>query len=412
MPYIVGDKMHFLSEASKILSSSIDYNVTLAVVAKLLVTNIADFCIIDILEGHKLKRLAVKVSDPTKQKLALKMFDFIPNPKNKLAIYDTAKLGTPVIIPKATKRWLRTVSRIEEERKVIQELALNSHLFVPLKSRGEVIGVLTIASMDKNFSYSNEDAVFIEELATRIAIAVDKARLYSEAQNALQMRDEFLSIASHELKTPLTSILLNLQGVLKKISNINSKEPQIEEIRKMVELSKHQSDRMTRLINDLLNVSVASTGRLKIEKEKMDLSALVEDVLLQFKTKLESSHIKVIFKNKEKIVGRWDKIRLEQVISNLLSNAIKYGNNKPIVIELRKEEKSAVFIIKDNGIGIGKKDQEMIFQQFRRAVAPQTYSGLGVGLYISNQIVDAHKGSIFVSSIPGKGSTFTVILPL
>lgn len=412
MPYVVKDKILFLSEASKILSSSLDYNVTLAIISKLIVTSIADFCLIDIFDGYRMKRLAVNVSDPKKHELALKMFDFLPNPKNKQAIYDTARLGAPTIIEKVTKKWLREVSRIPEEREVITQLGLNSHMFVPLKSRGEVIGVITIASMEKDFSYSQEDAIFIEELAIRAGTVVDKARLYMEAQEALRTRDEFLSIASHELKTPLTSILLNLQGMLNKIYKTKSQAPEINEIIKLIELSKRQSHRMSRLINDLLNVSVASTGRLKIEKERMDLVGLVGDVITHFKQQLRSSNIRIVVVGGERpIVGKWDIIRLEQVIANLISNAIKYGDKKPITIEMEKRNGKAYLKVRDRGIGIREGDENFIFERFKRAVSAKDYSGLGVGLYISRQIVEAHRGRLYVESHEGKGATFIMELP-
>lgn len=412
MPYLVKDKILFLSEASKILSSSIDYNVTLAVIAKLIVTSVADFCIIDIFDGRKLKRLAVRASSPQKQRLANKMYKFLPDPKNKEAIYFTAKKGEATIVPKITKGWLKRVSQIEEERETIVSLGLNSHLFVPLKSRGEIIGVLTLASMDPDFVYSHEDAVLLDEIAVRAGIAVDKARLYQEAKDALQTRDEFLSIASHELKTPLTSILLSIQSVMNKISTIKIDDPEIKEIINVLEVGKKQSQRMSRLINDLLNVSVASTGRLTIEREKINISALIEDVIYNLKMSSKNHKIKIIFDRKNDVIGRWDKIRIEQVMHNLLSNAIKYGKGKPIHVTLSKDKNHAVIKVKDSGLGISKKDQELIFERFRRSTNVKNVAGLGVGLYISNQIILAHKGSLSVVSDYGKGSEFTVRLPL
>lgn len=266
--------------------------------------------------------------------------------------------------------------------------------------------------MDPKFSYSETDLPFIEELANRAATAVDKARLYLEAQKALRTRDEFLSVASHELKTPLTSILLNIQAVIKKIQKTEIESPEIREIVKMLELSSRQSHRMARLINDLLNVSVASTGRLQIEKEETELIGLVKEVILSFKARLKDSNIQVVVDMDEKIVGMWDKVRIEQVIANLLSNAIKYGKGKPILITVKKLGKNAHIRIKDNGIGIKKVDQEMIFEQFKRAVNSKEYSGLGVGLYICLQIVEAHKGKLSVESKAGDGASFIVDLPL
>lgn len=412
MPYVITDKILFLSEASKVLSSSLDYNVTLAIVANLLVNNISDFCMIDVFVGNTMERLVVKVHDPKKRDIAHRMFNFPLSNHNKKSVHAVAQTGMPVIVGTVTKKWLNSVSRIPEERKTIELLGLRSIMFVPLKSRGNVLGVMTIASSKEGFSYSYEDAILMEELSDRIGMSIDKALLYQEAQEALRTRDEFLSIASHELKTPLTSMLLNLQLILKRIYDTKTQTEEINEITKMVEVSVQQSRRMARLINDLLNVSVVSTGRLKIEKEKINLSDFIEEIIQSFSARLSKSNIKVIYNKPQAITGSLDKIRIEQVISNLLSNAIKYGNRKPISVELVKDGKKAVLKIKDHGIGVTKEDLPHIFGRFKRAVDPRDYTGLGVGLYISQQIIDAHKGRLSVESRKGKGSVFIIELPL
>lgn len=412
MPYIVKDKIRFLSEASKVLSSSLDYNVTLSIVAKLVVESIADFCIIDVMEEGTLHRVVVRVSDPKKKPLADKMFHFLPDPRNKQAIYDSAKTGNSIVINKVTKTWLKTVSRFKEERDIVEKLNLQALVFAPLKSRGQVIGVLTIGSSTKGFTYTQDDVLYVEEIASRAGIAVDKALLYSKAQEALRMRDEFLSIASHELKTPLTSILLNLQFMQYKIQNATKKEVDIQELSRMLEVNKEQVQRMSRLINDLLNTSVITTGRLQIEKEKTDLSPLVHDVLSRFETQLKHLKIKVTFQDKKGVVGNWDKLRIEQVVTNLISNAIKYGDNKPLEISIKSAGGKAFIAVKDKGIGISPESQKHIFGIFERGVSGRDYKGLGVGLYIAAHIVEAHGGKLTVVSKLNKGSTFTVELPL
>lgn len=412
MPYKLTDKIQFLSEASKILSSTLEYNVTLASVAKLVVTNIADLCVIDVFEEGHLNRVTVRAADPKKQKVANAMYNFIPDPRNKQAVYDSANGGKPIIIKKVTNEWLSTVSRIKEERDIHQTLGLSSLIFTPLKSRGKVIGVLTIASCKPDFSYTQADANFMEELASRAGLAVDNSRLFSDAQEALRTRDEFLSIASHELKTPLTSILLNLQLILHKIHNAANEKVEISEIVSMIEVSKKQSERMSRLISDLLNISVISTGRLQVEREPMDLSGLVDDILNRFSVQFEKAHMKVILKNRKPVWGHWDKIRLEQVISNLISNAVKYGKSKPLTVEVTHEHGKAIVKIRDQGIGIKEKDMVHIFERFKRAVSSKDFKGLGVGLYISRQIIEAHGGTLTVKSVERRGSTFTVELPL
>ncbi len=409
MPYLVKDKIQFLAEASKILSSSLDYNITLAIIAKLIVNNLADFCMIDLLEDGSMQRVAVKASDPKKQKMANMFFDFPPDPRNKKAIYEAAKSKTPIIIKKITPLWLKTVSRIEKERNLVNSLKMKSFIFAPLLSRNQTIGVITIGSSSK--IYDENDATFIEELAIRAGIAVDKAKLYKDAQDALQTRDEFLAIASHELRTPLTSLLLNLQLTLSRIHKLPSGQVKVETITSMIEDSEQQAYRLSRLITDLLNVSVVSTGKLILEKEDIRLLDLAKEIKKRFEIQLLRSKTNLVIKGAN-VKGNWDKVRIEQVLTNLITNAIKYGKNKPILIEVKKSDNKAVITIEDKGIGIGKEDQAHIFDRFKRGVSSREYKGLGVGLYIAKQIIEAHGGKIKVKSKIGKGTTFTVELPL
>lgn len=413
MAYVIKDKLHFLYEASTLLSSSLDYNATLTRIAKLVVNNIADFCIIDLLQKNgTMQRVAVRVSDPRKQQMANVFFDLPPDPRNKEAIYDVARTGRPILIKKATTSWLKNVSKLPEEHSAIKNLSLNSHIFVPLKSRGKVIGVLTFASNKRDFSYDMDDLLLAEDLAARAGIAVDKAMLYFEAQEAIRARDEFISIASHELKTPLTAIILHLGESLRRIRKSSKEQTKAADIEKLLEICESQANRLSRLINDLLNMSVITTGRLKLEKEKVNLTNIVKDILTQFKPQLKKSKIQVVLTGENSVTGLWDKVRLEQVISNLISNALKYGRGNPITIKLKKGDRKAVLYIKDKGIGIREEEQQYLFDLFTRGTSAREYFGQGIGLYISRQIIEAHKGTLSLQSKEGVGSTFTIELPL
>jgi len=232
------------------------------------------------------------------------------------------------------------------------------------------------------------------------------------AQQNVRQRDEFLSIASHELKTPLTSMLLQTQTALHNIRNVSLEHFSIAHLLTMLESVENQTKRLSKMINDLLNVSILATGNIQIEKEEVDLGQVAKDVLSDFSNRLEKEGYKTIVTVDESVIGQWDKVRIEQAISNLLSNSIKYGQQKPIEIQVRKKEGWGQFIIKDEGIGITKEQQKRIFNLFERAVSPEQYKGLGVGLYITSQIVKAHEGSIRVQSNGRHGTTFIVSLPL
>jgi signal transduction histidine kinase len=180
----------------------------------------------------------------------------------------------------------------------------------------------------------------------------------------------------------------------------------------MLESVENQTKRLSRMINDLLAVSVLTVGHLNLEYEEIDLSKLTKGVLNDFQARIEKENIKIIFNSEENVLGSWDKIRIEQAISNFISNAIKYGEHNPIEVGVSRQKKFAQFIIKDNGIGISKQKQKIIFELFQRAVAPEDYKGLGVGLYITQKIVNAHGGTVEVWSKPKSGSRFTMRIPL
>ncbi len=413
MPYIVRDKILFLSSASKILSSSLDYHMTLTSIGELIVESVADFCTIDILENGKLERVVVRMSDEKKDSEAQKFHDFPSDPKNKNATYDAIRLGKPIIINKVNNKWINSVSKIKEERELMKKFNFSSFMFIPLQSRGQVIGVMTIGSIQKDFTYSEADSIFIKELADRAGITIDKAKLYTEAQEAIRIRDEFLSIASHELKTPLTSILLSLQLILRRLEKSTHKTVESEEIFKAIEISITQSKRMSRLINDLLDVSLITSNYFQIDPEEVNLTGLLKDVEMKFEVILKHKNINLVIKEKEEnIIGNWDRVRIEQVVSNLISNAIKYGNGKPILLKTEVQGDYVLIKVKDKGIGIRDEDKERIFKVFNRGLDAKNYKGIGVGLFISKKITDAHKGELGVASKLGNGSTFTVKLPV
>ncbi len=234
-----------------------------------------------------------------------------------------------------------------------------------------------------------------------------------KARREIKARDEFLSLASHELKTPLTTMLLKLHSMLHTVRNVSLANFSVPALMKVLENAQEQTKRLSNMINDLLNVSLITTGRLKLDKEDVDLTGVTRTVLENFSEMLKNERYKIKMNSSKKIVGKWDKNRVEQAITNLVSNAIKYGRGQPIEIKLENSGNLARFIIHDHGIGIPKEDQKILFDKFTRSMTSQEYrKGLGVGLYITYQIIQAHKGEIRVSSTQGKGTTFIVDLPL
>lgn len=236
---------------------------------------------------------------------------------------------------------------------------------------------------------------------------------YIKACDEIKARDEFLSIASHELKIPLTSMLLKLHNMLNNIRNVSLANFSIPELMGALENAEKQINSLTARINDLLNLSLITTGRMELNPKKTDLVIITKQVAENFSELLKHDGYKLQIEAESPVYGYWDNNRIEEVIMNLFSNAIKYGQNKPINIKITKDEDVAKFMIKDHGIGISSKEQAFIFDRFKRTKESEELgSGLGVGLYITKQIIKAHHGKIKISSALRKGSTFTIELPI
>jgi signal transduction histidine kinase len=235
---------------------------------------------------------------------------------------------------------------------------------------------------------------------------------YENAQKEIKARDQFLAIASHELKTPVTSMLLQVQSAIHNIRNVSLANFSVENLLKMLEGTERQSQRLSKMVNDLLNLSLITTGKMDLEPEETDISQVVNDVADNFSEKLKRENISLVVNAPKPVIGNWDKLRIAQAVTNLISNAIKYGNSQPIEIHISNSNNTAKVSVTDHGIGIPSDQQKRIFERFERAVSSKEYKGLGVGLYITNQIVKAHKGNVYVHSKKDHGTTITVELPL
>lgn len=235
-----------------------------------------------------------------------------------------------------------------------------------------------------------------------------EARLLAE--KAIRDRDEFLSIASHELKTPLTTVILQLQATLKKVLTQSLADFSGKDLLSSLQIVEKQSQTLSTLIKDLLNVSLASTGRLTLTKENVNLGDLVNNLVTKYTAEINSAQCQIEIQLKHnKVIGFYDPVRIEQAITNLLMNALKYAPGKKITLIIDTDGDSNLFRIIDQGPGIPKHLHKLIFEPFKRGGNTQT-KGLGVGLFITHQIVTEHQGQINVSS-NNEGTTFTLKLP-
>lgn len=267
---------------------------------------------------------------------------------------------------------------------------------------------VTPLRIDNKFSFS----AFVRDISERKK-EQEKIRVTEEnLRSAIKARDEFISICSHELKTPLTSMRIQFQLAQKLYREGNPKVFEKESVRKRIEISNKQLSRMGRLIDNMLDVSNISSGKLALEQKEVDLLVLTKEIIDSFQEQLEYSHIDLKIETKSPpFLIQGDAYRMEQVISNLLNNAIKYGNNNPVKIIFDHQGDKVLLSFVDEGLGIDPKNLKMIFNRYDRGMDSSKISGLGLGLYLSKQIVEAHKGQIKVESVVGKGSTFTVEFP-
>ena len=233
-----------------------------------------------------------------------------------------------------------------------------------------------------------------------------------ELEHAVRMRDDFMSIVSHEVRTPLNGLILETQLRKMHLARDNAAAFTLDKMQAMVERDERQIQSLIRLIEDMLDVSRIRTGKLSIRPGQFDLSRLVNTLVETFAPQISAAQSSVNLSADSPVVGLWDEFRIEQVVSNLLTNALRYGAKSPIDVSVYVEGENAIVEVRDQGIGISEENQQRIFQQFERVSAKHAVAGLGLGLFISEQIVAAHGGKITVQSALGEGAVFRVSLPL
>ncbi|MBV4543966.1 MULTISPECIES: hybrid sensor histidine kinase/response regulator [Pseudomonas] len=233
-----------------------------------------------------------------------------------------------------------------------------------------------------------------------------------ELEHAVRMRDDFMSIVAHEVRTPLNGLILETQLRRMHLARGNLEAFSADKLQAMVERDERQINSLIRLIEDMLDVSRIRTGKLSLRPRVFDLSQLVRGLVENFSAQATALETTIELLRCEPLTGEWDEFRIEQVLANLLSNALRYGERRPVHVQVFECDGMAAVQVRDHGIGISASNQQRIFQQFERVATQQASNGLGLGLYISEQIVQAHGGQIQVQSDVGKGSTFTLLLPL
>jgi PAS domain S-box-containing protein len=398
----------FLSELGALLGSSLEYELTLETIAKMAVRDLADICIIDIVEGAgNVARLKVKGREASSSPLC-NLFMRIPLERDRpLWFQAVAQKKRPIVVGHVTEELLSYVFPDESDRRVIREAGLQSAIIIPLLRDGNLIAAIILLSCSPSRIYGNEDLYLAEELARRAAASIENARLYFLARRAIKSREDILALVSHDLKNPVMVI-----GLVAKVLR-QSKELETDKIAEFSNKIERAADKMLHLISQLLDFSKIESGTFSVAPQAERLKNIIlppidgMKPLAEAKQQTMECHIE---SNLPEVAA--DGPRVGQVLSNLLSNAIKFGRRGgKIVVSVREQDHTVVVCVSDDGPGIPRENLSKVFDRYWQAEDTK-HTGMGLGLSIAKGIVEAHGGKIWVDSELGKGSSVSFTLPL
>ena len=405
-------RTRFLADASAALAELTDYESTLQKVAALAAPHFADWCSVDMQDADgSLRRLAVTHVDPEKVKLVYEL-------ERKYPPREQADRGARLAIRTGEPNWMATIpeellvaaAQSEEHLRILRELGLRSYICVPLKSRSGVLGALTFVTAESGRLYREDDVRAAEDLAHRAVIAIENAKLLAALKDADRRKDEFLAMLAHELRNPLAPIRNAAQIV-------QAKAPPLPELQWATEVIERQVHQMSRIVDDLLDLSRITRGKIELRKERIDLADVVNSAVEASRPLIDKwEHQFTVSVPPRPIYLHADPTRLAQVILNLLNNAAKYTHQGGrIALEVRTNDGFVSISVRDNGIGIAADMLPRVFEMFTQVDRSMERSegGLGIGLTLVQRLVEMHGGSVEARSDgPGKGSEFIIRLPI
>jgi PAS domain S-box-containing protein len=401
----------FLANASELLASSLDYETTLASVARLAVPYLADWCLIDLRDGDEITRVAVAHADAAKVEAVWEAVRRTPvDARPSEGVAKVIRTGRAELLTELTEPILAAAFPDPEKLRLVRGLGLRSAMLVPMVAHERTLGAISFASAESGRRYTRADLALAEDLARRAALAVDNARLYREAQEVNRLKDEFLATLSHELRTPLTAIL-GWAGLLRSVKLDD------ETAASALETIERNARSQKQLIDDLLDASRIITGKLRLEAKPTRLAPVVAAAVESMRPAAASKGVDLsVALDGGALVVAGDAERLQQIVWNLLSNAVKFTPPEGrIEVALAREGDGALISVSDTGVGIAPEFLPLVFERFRQADASTTraFGGLGLGLSIVRHLVDLHGGRVTTESEGvGRGATFRVRLPL
>lgn len=403
----------FLAEAGALLVSSLDFNLTLKRIADLAVTKIADWCAFDLLdETGEIFTVAVGHKEKSQMPVAKEIHQIVlDNLSDKIGVRKVLRTGRSEIYTEIDPLLMEEPSLEKHQIEVLKELNAGSSIVVPITVKGEVIGAMSFLASSVGTVYNRQMLEIVEELGRRAGLAYENTRLYKISQQAIEIRNDFLSIASHELNTPITSLKLQLQITKKTLEMGARGEFPLDRFNKSIDSSVRQVDRLINLVQILLDVSRIQSGKLAFNFERFNVNEVIDEIVERHREIVNQSHCHLNLEIENDIVACLDKTRFEQVVVNLLTNAIKYAPGE-ILLRVYVTDGHLKVEMRDHGQGIPEDKLATIFDRFARVTSHEGVSGLGLGLFIVKQIIEGHHGHIEVSSKVEDGSQFIVTLPM
>jgi PAS domain S-box-containing protein len=403
-------RLRFLSDAGDSLARSFDYQAALSEVMRLAVPLLSDLCVLDVMDDNEtMQRMEVCFADAVKQaQLAESLKCFAPQVDWHTPEANVVASGQPFLVREITAEMTETLAHDGEHARLLAQIGLRSLMVVPLVARGHTLGVLSFATAESGRTYAANDFAFAESVAQRVAIALDNSRLYLQAQRAVQARDAVLAVVSHDLRNPLTTIMMSAAELVDRPVALERRT----EARRSTDAIRHAAHAMNRLIGDLVDIVSLEAGHLAMNRRDVSSSALLADTLEMMRPLADKARVVLTVEAPaDDATVRCDRERIIQVLSNIVANAIKFTSAGGAV-KLRGawQGDEVAFVVSDNGPGIPEQELPHVFDRFWQSTKT-AHLGLGLGLSIAKGIAEAHGGRIHAESGVGVGSTFLLSLP-
>ncbi|MFO7893266.1 MAG: ATP-binding protein [Longimicrobiales bacterium] len=398
----------FLANASSVLARSLDYENTMAGLARIALPHLADWCVIDVVDNGGLTRIQAAHTDPALDELAQRLKDYPPEqtrPHPSLTVLET---GEPERIESVSDDFVRGIVADHEHLALLRRLGIVSVLVVPLVARGRTLGAFTLVSADPTRPFGADDVILAEELGRRAALAVDNARLYREARDAVAARDEVLSVVSHDLGNPLSAI-----RVAARVMDRLLEAGEVDAAREQVASIREAAGQMERLIRDLLEIRRIESGRLRLVCRPERVTELVDRAARALKGVAEERDVTLEESLADALPEtiRVDADRVHQIFSNFIGNALKFTPaGGTVTVGAEPTGDGVRFWVRDTGPGLSADELDRVFDRFWQA-QQQGSHGVGLGLSIARGLTEAHGGTVRVESGQGQGSTFFFELP-